>query len=181
MTLTWRTIDVDAPIGYGLTGDPRGGGRVIERANAAAPILALDTPSASTRRPAPRSPSASATLTLAAKTGLLALSAIFRRRPVSADIGVPPNCIGDWADPASSPTYDHSHHKEKFMEQKKSDQIVVYSTVWCQTQRAAILRRAACPRQRGHRAGRRGDGIRRRVNSGKRTIPTIVFRRLDAG
>ena len=88
---------VDALIGYGLTGDPRGPVvEWIERARAARrPILSLDTPSgldATTGIPGHPCIRASATLTLALpKTGLLALSA----RPLIgdlylADIGVPP-------------------------------------------------------------------------------------------
>jgi NAD(P)H-hydrate epimerase len=88
---------VDALIGYGLTGDPRGPvAEWIERAQAARrPILSLDTPSGlDTTTGIPGYPCirASATLTLALpKTGLLALSA----RPLVgdlylADIGVPP-------------------------------------------------------------------------------------------
>ncbi len=88
---------VDALIGYGLTGDPRGPVTDwIERANAAnRPILSLDTPSGlDTTTGVPGQPCirAAATLTLALpKTGLLALSA----RPLVgdlyfADIGVPP-------------------------------------------------------------------------------------------
>lgn len=88
---------VDALIGYGLTGDPRGPvAEWIERANGAhRPILSLDAPSGlDTTTGIPGHPCirASATLTLALpKTGLLALSA----RPLVgdlylADIGVPP-------------------------------------------------------------------------------------------
>jgi NAD(P)H-hydrate epimerase len=88
---------LDALIGYGLTGDPRGPvAEWINRANAAhRPILSLDTPSGlDTTTGIPGHPCirASATLTLALpKTGLLALSA----RPLVgdlylADIGVPP-------------------------------------------------------------------------------------------
>jgi NAD(P)H-hydrate epimerase len=88
---------LDAMIGYGLTGDPRGlVAEWIRRANAAgAPILALDAPSGldttsgTAGNPCIR---ATATLTLALpKTGLLTPSA----RPLVgqlllADIGVPP-------------------------------------------------------------------------------------------
>jgi NAD(P)H-hydrate epimerase len=90
-------VILDALIGYGLTGDPRGPvAEWIERAQAARrPILSLDTPSGlDTTTGVPGHPCirASATLTLALpKTGLLALSA----RPLVgdlylADIGVPP-------------------------------------------------------------------------------------------
>ncbi|HLE28113.1 MAG TPA: NAD(P)H-hydrate epimerase, partial [Anaerolineales bacterium] len=95
--LAQADLIVDALIGYGLTGDPRGTmAEWIERANAAGcPILSLDTPSgldATTGIPGHPCIRASATLTLALpKTGLLALSA----RPLIgdlylADIGVPP-------------------------------------------------------------------------------------------
>lgn len=88
---------LDAMIGYGLTGNPRGLGAVwIDRANSAGrPILALDSPSGldtTTGRPANPCIRATATLTLALpKTGLLADSA----RPFVgdlylADISVPP-------------------------------------------------------------------------------------------
>ncbi len=88
---------VDALIGYGLTGDPRGPvAEWIRHANAAGrPILSLDAPSGlDTTSGAPGQPCirAAATLTLALpKTGLLASSA---RAHVGdlflADIGVPP-------------------------------------------------------------------------------------------
>jgi len=88
---------VDALIGYGLTGDPRGPvAEWIERAQAARrPILSLDTPSGlDTTTGIPGHPCirASATLTLALpKTGLLALSArSFVGDLYLADIGVPP-------------------------------------------------------------------------------------------
>jgi NAD(P)H-hydrate epimerase len=88
---------VDALIGYGLTGDPRGPvAEWIERAQAARrPILSLDTPSgldATTGIPGHPCIRASATLTLALpKTGLLALSArSFVGDLYLADIGVPP-------------------------------------------------------------------------------------------
>jgi NAD(P)H-hydrate epimerase len=95
--LAQADLTVDALIGYGLTGDPRGPvAEWIERANGGnCPILSLDTPSGlDTTTGAPGHPCirASATLTLALpKTGLLALSA----RPFVgdlylADIGVPP-------------------------------------------------------------------------------------------
>ncbi|MBI3361242.1 MAG: NAD(P)H-hydrate epimerase [Chloroflexi bacterium] len=88
---------LDALIGYGLTGDPRGVvAEWVERANAAGcPILALDAPSGldtTTGRPGSPCIRATATLTLALpKTGLLAPEA----RPFVgdlylADIGVPP-------------------------------------------------------------------------------------------
>ena len=88
---------VDALIGYGLTGDPRGPvAEWMERANAAnRSILSLDTPSGlDTTTGIPGYPCirASATLTLALpKTGLLALSArSFVGDLYLADIGVPP-------------------------------------------------------------------------------------------
>jgi len=88
---------IDALVGYGLSGDPRGPvAEWIDRANASGrPILALDTPSGldpTTGRPGSPCVRATATLTLALpKTGLLALEA----RPFVgdlylADIGVPP-------------------------------------------------------------------------------------------
>jgi NAD(P)H-hydrate epimerase len=88
---------VDALIGYGLTGDPRGpAAEWIERANGAhRPVLSLDTPSGldtTTGTPGHPCIRAAATLTLALpKTGLLASAA----RPFVgdlylADIGVPP-------------------------------------------------------------------------------------------
>jgi NAD(P)H-hydrate epimerase len=88
---------LDALVGYGLTGDPRGPvAEWINRANAAnCPILSLDTPSGlDTTTGVPGHPCirAAATLTLALpKTGLLAPAA----RPFVgdlylADIGVPP-------------------------------------------------------------------------------------------
>ena len=88
---------VDALIGYGLTGDPRGPvAEWIERANAAnRPILSLDTPSGlDTTTGAPGQPCirAAATLTLALpKAGLLVPSAqAFVGDLYLADIGVPP-------------------------------------------------------------------------------------------
>jgi NAD(P)H-hydrate epimerase len=94
--LTRTDLIVEALIGYGLSGDPRGPvAEWIERAQAARrPILSLDTPSGldtTTGLPGRPCIRASATLTLALpKTGLLALSA----RPLVgdlylADIGVP--------------------------------------------------------------------------------------------
>jgi NAD(P)H-hydrate epimerase len=95
--LAQADLIVDALIGYGLTGDPRGPvAEWIDGANAAnRPILSLDAPSGlDTTTGIPGHPCirAAATLTLALpKTGLLALSA----RPLVgdlylADIGVPP-------------------------------------------------------------------------------------------
>jgi NAD(P)H-hydrate epimerase len=95
--LAQADLIVDALIGYGLTGDPRGlAAEWIERANTAnRPILSLDTPSGldtTTGLPGHPCIRASATLTLALpKIGLLAPSA----RPLVgdlylADIGVPP-------------------------------------------------------------------------------------------
>ncbi len=95
--LAWADLIVDALIGYGLTGSPRGpAAEWIEHANAAnRPVLALDTPSGldtTTGLPGHPCIRASATLTLALpKTGLLAPAA----RPFVgdlylADIGVPP-------------------------------------------------------------------------------------------
>lgn len=92
---------LDALVGYGLTGNPRGAAAEwIARANAAhRPILALDTPSgldATTGEPGEPCVRATATLTLALpKTGLLAPAA----RPFVgglylADIGVPPELYG---------------------------------------------------------------------------------------
>lgn len=93
------TVDlvIDAMIGYGLTGDPRGTiAEWIERVNnAARPVLSLDTPSGlNTTTGNPGSPCvrATSTLTLALpKIGLLTPQA----RPFVgdlylADIGVPP-------------------------------------------------------------------------------------------
>jgi NAD(P)H-hydrate epimerase len=95
--LAQADLIVDALIGYGLTGDPRGPAvEWIERANAAnRPVLSLDTPSGldlTTGLPGHPCIRASATLTLALpKTGLLAPSA---RSLVGdlylADLGVPP-------------------------------------------------------------------------------------------
>jgi len=88
---------VDALIGYGLTGDPRGpAAEWIERANAVnRPILSLDTPSGlDTTSGTPGSPCirATATLTLALpKTGLLTPEArAFVGDLYLADISVPP-------------------------------------------------------------------------------------------
>ena len=87
---------LDALVGYGLTGDPRGPvAEWISRANAAhRPILSLDTPSGlDTTTGAPSKPCvrATATLTLALpKTGLLASTAQpFVGDLYLADIGVP--------------------------------------------------------------------------------------------
>src|SRR3990172_10195141 len=95
--LAQADLIVDALIGYGLSGNPRGAVAAwIERANASGrPILALDTPSGlDTTTGQPGSPCirATATLTLALpKTGLLTPQA----RPFVgdlylADISVPP-------------------------------------------------------------------------------------------
>jgi NAD(P)H-hydrate epimerase len=95
--LTLADLIIDALIGYGLRGNPRGEtAKWIKRANASGcPILALDTPSGlDTTTGQPGSPCirATATLTLALpKTGLLPPQA----RPFVgdlylADIGVPP-------------------------------------------------------------------------------------------
>lgn len=95
--LAQADLIVDALIGYGLSGDPRGpAAEWIVRANAAnRPSLALDTPSGlDTTTGVPGQPCihAKATLTLALpKTGLLTAEA----RPLVgdlylADIGVPP-------------------------------------------------------------------------------------------
>ena len=95
--LTGADLIIDALIGYGLRGDPRGqAADWIERVTGAGrPILALDTPSgldATIGRPGSPCIRAAATLTLALpKTGLLAPQA----RPFVgdlyvADIGVPP-------------------------------------------------------------------------------------------
>jgi len=88
---------VDALIGYGLTGDPRGPvAEWIERANTAQrPILSLDTPSGlDTTTGVPGNPCirARVTLTLALpKTGLLTPTAQpFVGDLYLADIGVPP-------------------------------------------------------------------------------------------
>ncbi|HEX9676745.1 MAG TPA: NAD(P)H-hydrate epimerase [Anaerolineales bacterium] len=88
---------IDALIGYGLRGDPRGkAAEWIERLTGAGrPILALDTPSgldATTGRPGSPCIRAAATLTLALpKTGLLAPQAQpFVGDLYVADIGVPP-------------------------------------------------------------------------------------------
>lgn len=97
LDLARADLILDALIGYGLTGDPRGeAAEWIERANGSGrPILALDAPSGlDTTSGAPGQPCirAAATLTLALpKTGLIAPPA----GPVVgelylADIGVPP-------------------------------------------------------------------------------------------
>jgi NAD(P)H-hydrate epimerase len=87
---------VDAIIGYGLTGDPRGpAARWIERVNAAGrPVLALDVPSglnATTGVPGRPCIRATATLTLALpKTGLAtAAGRAVSGRLFLADLGVP--------------------------------------------------------------------------------------------
>jgi NAD(P)H-hydrate epimerase len=93
---------IDAIIGYGLRGDPRGAARsLIQLAQSAvAPILSLDTPSGvdtgSGRVYTPYI-AAAATLTLALpKTGLLAPAALAAcGRLYLADIGVPPALYGD--------------------------------------------------------------------------------------
>jgi NAD(P)H-hydrate epimerase len=95
--LAQADLIIDALIGYGLSGNPRGAvAEWIERANASGrPILALDLPSgldATTGQPGSPCIRAMATLTLALpKTGLLRPQA----RPnvgdlYLADIGVPP-------------------------------------------------------------------------------------------
>ena len=100
--LTQADLILDALIGYGLTGNPRGAvAEWIDRANQAArPILALDTPSGlDTTTGLPGSPCmrATATMTLALpKTGLLTSQA----RPFVgdlylADIGVPPELYAE--------------------------------------------------------------------------------------
>jgi len=95
--LSRADLIIDALVGYGLSGDPRGAAAEwIERANSSGrPILALDTPSgldSTTGHPGSPCVRATATLTLALpKAGLLAPEA----RPYVgdlylADIGVPP-------------------------------------------------------------------------------------------
>jgi NAD(P)H-hydrate epimerase len=95
--LSQADLIIDALVGYGLSGDPRGAvAEWIEHANASGrAILALDTPSGldpTTGRPGTPCVRATATLTLALpKAGLLAPEA----RPYVgdlylADIGVPP-------------------------------------------------------------------------------------------
>lgn len=95
--LAQADLILDAIIGYGLTGNPRGrAAAAIERANASGrPIIALDAPSglnATTGAPGEPCIRAAATLTLALpKTGLLTAAA----QPVVgelylADISVPP-------------------------------------------------------------------------------------------
>lgn len=95
--LTLVDLILDAMIGYGLTGDPRGAvSEWIDRANASGhPILALDTPSGlDTTSGIPGQPCirANATLTLALpKIGLLTQQASpFVGDLFLADIGVPP-------------------------------------------------------------------------------------------
>ena len=100
--LTQADLVVDALIGYGLTGNPRGAiAEWIDRANAAArPILALDTPSGlDTTTGLPGSPciQATATMTLALpKSGLLTSQALpFVGDLYLADIGVPPELYAE--------------------------------------------------------------------------------------
>ena len=95
--LTRADVILDALIGYGLIGDPRGPmAEWIERADAASrPILSLDTPSgldATTGVPGLPCIRATATLTLALpKTGLLTPAArAFVGDLYLADISVPP-------------------------------------------------------------------------------------------
>ena len=95
--LTGADLILDALIGYGLRGDPRGeAAEWIERVTGAGrPILALDTPSgldATTGRPGSPCIRAATTLTLALpKTGLLVPEAqSFVGDLFVADIGVPP-------------------------------------------------------------------------------------------
>jgi NAD(P)H-hydrate epimerase len=95
--LAQADLIIDALIGYGLSGNPRGAtADWIVRANASGrPILALDTPSgldATTGQPGSPCIRATATLTLALpKTGLLAPRArAFVGDLYLADIGVPP-------------------------------------------------------------------------------------------
>ena len=95
--LTQTDLIIDALIGYGLSGDPRGAtAEWIVQANVSGrPILALDTPSGlDTTTGIPSSPCirAKATLTLALpKTGLLTSSARpFVGELYLADISVPP-------------------------------------------------------------------------------------------
>ena len=86
---------VDALIGYSLSGDPRGRkGELIQWANgAAAPILALDTPSGldvTSGEPANPCVSATATMTIAMpKAGLLAAAQVGEL--YLGDISVPPS------------------------------------------------------------------------------------------
>jgi NAD(P)H-hydrate epimerase len=95
--LAQADLIIDALIGYGLSGDPRGAmAEWIEQANAAKrPILALDTPSGldtTTGMAGNPCVRAADTLTLALpKTGLLAPQARpFVGQLYLADIGVPP-------------------------------------------------------------------------------------------
>lgn len=95
--LSHADLILDALIGYGLVGNPRGAAaKWIERANASGrPILALDAPSGldtTTGRPGSPRIHATATLTLALpKTGLLAPEARpFVGELYLADVGVPP-------------------------------------------------------------------------------------------
>jgi len=95
--LAQADLIIDALIGYGLSGNPRGAvAEWIERANASGrPIVALDTPSglnATTGQPGSPCIRATATLTLALpKTGLLTPQARpFVGELYLADIGVPP-------------------------------------------------------------------------------------------
>lgn len=95
--LTAVDLAIDALIGYGLRGDPRGAtAEWIERANASdRPTLALDAPSGlDTTSGRPGSPCVQATITLTLalpKTGLLAPQAEKHVGDLYvADIGVPP-------------------------------------------------------------------------------------------
>lgn len=95
--LNQADLIIDAIIGYGLTGDPRGAAADwIRRVNAAGrPVLALDAPSglnATTGLPGQPCIQATATLTLALpKTGLVNQSGrLVTGRLFLADIGVPP-------------------------------------------------------------------------------------------
>lgn len=93
---------IDALLGFGAEGEPRGTVAVMLEAAAACgrPILALDVPSglnAETGDPAPIQVSAAATVTLAlAKTGLLAEAArAYVGRLFLADIGIPRPLLAD--------------------------------------------------------------------------------------
>ena len=97
LDLALADLLVDALIGYGLRGDPRGqAADWIERANASGrPVQSLDTPSGldtTTGRPGSPCIRATATLTLALpKTGLLAPEArAYVGDLYVADVGVPP-------------------------------------------------------------------------------------------
>ncbi len=98
-TIEFEKVDlvIDAMIGYGLTGDPRGtiAGWISHVNDAARPVLALDTPSGlNTTTGIPGTPCirATATMTLALpKIGLMAPQALFFVGDLYlADIGVPP-------------------------------------------------------------------------------------------